>query len=157
MAATKSPTKKKKPERVPARTLRARVSDAGLLASVDKLMKETGYTEADLIREALREYGDRERLRDDLASIRESVGMTLNRLIKQQNTMRAEITVLVAFMERFSALYLFNTPEPPAEIRDAAAADAERRHKILLRHVAESFQSGNLLDAIATEEAESRE
>jgi len=154
MATTKPPKKKK--ERIAARTLRARVSDAGLLGNVERLMKETGYTEAELVREAIREYADRERLRDDLAAIRESVGMTLNRLIKQQNTMRAEVTVLVAFMERFSALYLFNTPEPPEETREAAAVDAERRHKILLRHVAESFQSGNLLDAIATEEAESR-
>lgn len=154
MATSKQPKKKK--ERIAARTLRARVSDAGLLESVDKLMKETGYTEADLVREAIREYADRERLRDDLAAIRESVGMTLNRLIQQQNTMRAEVTVLVAFMERFSALYLFNTPEPPEDMREAAAVDAERRHRILLRHVAESFQSGNLLDAIATEEAQSR-
>ena len=154
MATAKRPTKKQAAPKIAARTLQARVSDQGLLATIDRLMKETGWTEADFVRTALREYADRDRLRDDIAAMDERFGATINRLMDLFRVTRDEVAVIVAFMHEFSGMYLFNTPEPPEDVRAAAAADAQRRHEILMRRVAAAFSGGNSLGSIALSELE---
>jgi len=140
----------KKASKVVPRTFQARVSNASLLESLAKLQSETGWTESDLIREALKEYVHRERMRDEIAAMDERFGATVNRLIRMQRTMRSEMAVLVAFMHEFSGLYLFHTMEPPEDARAAAAADAARRHEIFMRRVERAYNGGNLLDELAT-------
>ena len=140
----------KKASKVAPRTFQARVSNASLLESLAKLQSETGWTESDLIREALKEYVHRERMRDEISAMDERFGATVNRLIKMQRTMRSEMAVLVAFMHEFSGLYLFTTMEPPEDVRGAAAADAARRHEIFMRRVERAYNGGNLLDELAT-------
>ena len=144
----------KKASKVAPRTFQARVSNASLLESLAKLQSETGWTESDLIREALKEYVHRERMRDEIAAMDERFGATVNRLIRMQRTMRSEMAVLVAFMHEFSGLYLFHTVEPPVDVRQSAAADAQRRHEIFLRRVEKAYRGGNPLDELADAEGE---
>lgn len=158
MATTKmAAVAKKKTPRAKPRTYQARVSNAGLNAAIAKLKTDTGWSEADLVREALKEYIDRERLRDDIAAMDQRFGATVDRLIKMQQLMRSEMGVLVAFMHEFSGLYLFHTMEPPKDIREAAAADAARRHEIFMRRVEQAWSGGNPLDALAREDVEPQE
>ncbi|MFC4526236.1 ribbon-helix-helix protein, CopG family [Dyella halodurans] len=132
-----------------ARTLKARVSDAALLDKVTAIKKANGLNDSDLLREALRDYVDRERMRDEIAAMDQRFGATVDRLIKMQRVMRAEIGVLVAFMHEFSGLYLFHTMEPPVDVRQAAAADAARRHEIFMRRVEGAWTGGNPLESLA--------
>jgi hypothetical protein len=84
-------------------------------------------------------------------------GSTLKRLAQKQNVMRSEMAVLVAFMHEFSGLYLFTTVEPPEDVRDGAAADAARRHKIFMRRVFKAYSGGNPLDEMATADEDDAE
>lgn len=133
------------------RTIKARVSDAALLAKMSSVQKANGLNDSELLREALRDYIDRERMRDEIAAMDERFGATVDRLIKMQRIVRAEIGVLVAFMHEFSGLYLFHTPEPPVEIRNAAASDAARRHGIFMRRVQNAWTNGNPLDQLTSD------
>jgi len=142
----------KKSSATTARTLKARVSDASLLKKLDALKVQHGLNESSLLREALRDYVDRERMRDEIAAMDQRFGATVDRLIKMQRVMRSEMAVLVAFMHEFSGLYLFHTPEPPKDVREAAAADAARRHEIFMRRVESAWTQGNPLDSLAHEE-----
>jgi hypothetical protein len=137
------------------RFVRTRLNNPGLIEGYNKVQEETGWTDADIVREAIKEYIDRERLRDDIAAMDQRFGATVDRLIKMQRTMRSEMAVLVAFMHEFSGLYLFHTVEPPEDVREAAAADAARRHDIFIRRVERAWTGGNPLDELAT--AEDRE
>lgn len=143
----------KKSSAITARTLKARVSDAPLLKKLDALKAQYGLNESSLLREALRDYVDRERMRDEIAAMDQRFGATLDKLIKMQRTMRSEMAVLVAFMHEFSGLYLFHTVEPPKDVRAAAAADAARRHAIFMRRVEQAWSGGNPLDTLAREDA----
>ena len=133
------------------RTIKARISDVRLLAKLEDVKKSHGLNDSDVIREALRDYIDRERIRDEIAAMDERFGATIDRLVRMQRVMRSEMEVLVAFMHEFSGLYLFHTPEPPAEIRQAAAADAARRHGILMRRVQSAWAGGNPLGELASD------
>jgi len=143
------PIKKRTP-RIKPRIVKTRLNNPGLLESFQKIQQESGWTEADIVREAIKEYVDRERLRDDIAAMDQRFGATVDRLIKMQRTMRSEMAVLVAFMHEFSGLYLFHTVEPPEDVRDAAAANAARRHEIFIRRVERAWTGGNPLDELAT-------
>ena len=58
----------KKTSAITARTLKARVSDAPLLKKLDALKAQYGLNESSLLREALRDYVDRERMRQKQGS-----------------------------------------------------------------------------------------
>jgi hypothetical protein len=143
----------KKSTVVTSRTIKARLSDTAMLGKLEKLKADKGWNDSDLLREALREYFDRERLRDDLATMDKRFGTTLKRLTQKQNVMRSEMAVLMAFMHEFSGLYLFHTVEPPVDVRQSAAADAQRRHAIFLRRVERAYSGGNPLDELAMADA----
>ena len=88
----------KKTTVVTSRTIKARLSDTAMLGKLEKLKADKGWNDSDLLREALKEYLERERLRDDLATMDKRFGSTLKRLAQKQNVMRSEMAVLVAFM-----------------------------------------------------------
>ncbi|MFC5437304.1 hypothetical protein ACFPME_12100 [Rhodanobacter umsongensis] len=72
----------KKSSATTARTLKARVSDASMLRKLDALKVQHGLNESSLLREALRDYVDRERMRDEIAAMDRRFGATVDRLIK---------------------------------------------------------------------------
>ena len=61
----------KKSSAITARTLKARVSDAPLLKKLDALKVQYGLNESSFLREALRDYVARARMRDELTAMDE--------------------------------------------------------------------------------------
>lgn len=85
----------KKTTVVSSRTIKARLSDTAMLGKLEKLKADKGWNDSDLLREALKEYLERERLRDEIATMDKRFGATLKRLAQKQNVMRSEMAVLV--------------------------------------------------------------
>lgn len=116
-------------------------------AKLTELVQERGGSKQAAIREAVRDYINREALIAERDALEARIAGSLSRTRKDIGLVRNELHVLMAFVDRFVRSYLLHTPPVPAEAMDAQAATASDRYQKLMREIPTALQNGDSLSA----------
>lgn len=117
------------------------------------IAKERGGTVQAAIREAVRDYVNRESLIAERDALEARIAGTLSRTRKDIGLVRNEVHVLMALVDRFIRSYLLHTPPVPADAMDAQAATASDRYQKLMREIPAALQNGDALSAFFASDA----
>ena len=122
--------------------------DDGMLQKLEALLAERGGTRAAAVREAVRDWLQEERRRDEQDHLEARIAGSLSRTRKEISLVRNDVHVLMAFFDRFVRSYLVHTPPVPSEAIDAQAATASERYHKLMCDIPSALQNGEGLAAL---------
>ena len=124
--------------------------DDRMLQKLEALLAERGGTRAAAVREAVRDWLQEERRRDEHDHLEARIAGSLSRTRKEISLVRNDVHVLMAFFDRFVRSYLVHTPPVPSEALDAQAVTANERYHKLMRDIPSALQNGEGLTALSS-------
>lgn len=112
-------------------------------AELERLAGARGTAVAVIVKEAVRQYLDRERQHDALEGIEARLVATMTRVLRELRVVRNDQHLTMAFVDTLAQTFLLHTPPIPPEAVEAAAASATERHGKYTRAVVGQLQGSD--------------
>jgi len=117
-----------------------RLLDPLLTEKIESTAHERGWSISEVYREAIKDFFDKERLREEFSSYREMMESSFGETSKQINQLRNDMQVMMAFFDLFAKSYYLHTPAVPADAVELAIMNAKQRYEKLLKQLPEVIQ-----------------
>lgn len=107
---------------------------------LEQLARGRGTPVAVIVKDAVRQYLDRDRQSNLLEGVEERLVATMTRVLRELRVMRNDQHLTMAFVDTLAQTFLLHTPPLPPDAVEAAAASATVRHGKYTRAVVGQLQ-----------------
>jgi len=131
-----------------------RLLDPLLTEKIESTAHERGWSISEVYREAIKDFFDKECLREEFVNYKDMTEASFNEVSKQITHLRNDIQVMMAFFDLFTKSYYLHTPAVLSDATDTdiAIVNAKQRYEKLIKQLPEAIQGQEgIFQALITE------